>query len=202
MNLSFTKQPNLEDGTVKSPDVASGESWQWFGSVCQREPPEEPEPMTGDGNLYGPWADDCQNPRSPREDIGTIGWLLSCRQNYAETIDLLYSTNTIAMSGEEMMTHINQLLLPQRLASITSLEIRWPLEKVVPAEPEDDTRPYYEQMRDPYHMNEDQFSVILDTLSPEQFPSLRRVFISFEKEMPTQDIANPQGHNFIIRKFH
>lgn len=48
-----------------------------------------------------------------------------CYYSYVEGIDVLYSTNTIHMARNPMMLHLPQLLLPQRLASISSVEMRW-----------------------------------------------------------------------------
>lgn len=45
--------------------------------------------------------------------------------SYAEGIDVLYSTNRIHMSNQFMVLHLPQLILPQRLASITSVELIW-----------------------------------------------------------------------------
>ncbi|KAH6637369.1 hypothetical protein F5144DRAFT_629262 [Chaetomium tenue] len=64
------------------------------------------------------------------------GCLLACRQAYAEGIDVLYSTNTFFLESTALFDALfcpaphrtsQQLLLPQRLASITSLELRWEL---------------------------------------------------------------------------
>lgn len=44
-----------------------------------------------------------------------------------EGIGVLYRTNTIHLSGTALSLHIPQLLLPQRLSDISSLEIVWPL---------------------------------------------------------------------------
>ena len=46
-------------------------------------------------------------------------WVIS----YAEGIDVLYGTNTIVIDSEPLMLHLPQLTLPQRLRSITSLEL-------------------------------------------------------------------------------
>ncbi len=65
-----------------------------------------------------------------------IGWLLACRQAYAEGIDVLYSTNTFFLESTTLFDALfcpashraaQQLLLPHHLASITSLELRWEL---------------------------------------------------------------------------
>jgi hypothetical protein len=61
-----------------------------------------------------------------------MGWLLVCRQAYAAGIDVLYSTNTFFIESPALFDALfcpaprtNQLLLPQCLAIITSLELRW-----------------------------------------------------------------------------
>ena len=49
--------------------------------------------------------------------------------SYIEGIQVLYKTNTIHISGRPLLSpHLPQLLLPQRLHEITSLEIAVPLE--------------------------------------------------------------------------
>ncbi len=45
--------------------------------------------------------------------------------SYAECITILYSTNKIHMASSVMIRHLPQLLLPQRLSSITSVEMIW-----------------------------------------------------------------------------
>lgn len=45
-----------------------------------------------------------------------------------EGIDVLYRTNTIHMSGQTLILNLPQLLPPQRLSAITSLEIVCPLQ--------------------------------------------------------------------------
>ncbi|KAK3370633.1 hypothetical protein B0H63DRAFT_487336 [Podospora didyma] len=71
--------------------------------------------------------------------VGAMGWLLSCRQAYAEGIDVLYATNTFFIESRDLMdalfrprprldtdtTPRQHLLLPERLASVKSLVIRW-----------------------------------------------------------------------------
>ncbi|RMJ05305.1 hypothetical protein BHE90_004988 [Fusarium euwallaceae] len=57
-----------------------------------------------------------------------MGWLLASRQAYAEGIAVLYGANTFHISTQEFLGRLPQLLLPARLASISSLEIVLPLE--------------------------------------------------------------------------
>ncbi|KAF5618572.1 hypothetical protein F52700_12092 [Fusarium sp. NRRL 52700] len=132
---------NMYGAKLRVVDDTKPRSWIWWGSVCHRLPPDFDVSRTGPmthGGADGPCADTCRVGEARHCDswpgsfpakcrIGTMGWLLSCRQNYAETIDILYSKNTIIMANEAMIKHLPQLLLPHRLTSITSLEIIWNL---------------------------------------------------------------------------
>ncbi|KAH6886815.1 hypothetical protein B0T10DRAFT_607683 [Thelonectria olida] len=176
MDLSYSHRSG--PSSVDQPTAAK--SWHWRSSVCHRLPldyaPKLEGPMT-EGGPDGPWADSWRH--SEAEDclvrsenvpskfhIGIMGWLLSCRQSYIEAIDVLYSTNTISMAGEAMLCHLPQLLLPQRLARITPLEITWPLK----------TRDVGESF---WLVEEDHLKSILQTLSTD-FPGLRRLHLSLE----------------------
>ncbi|KAF4471199.1 hypothetical protein FALBO_1886 [Fusarium albosuccineum] len=163
-------------------DSSRPKDWQWWSSVCHRLRPDGlPGPMTN-GGLDGPWADHCRDgdarncpvengSGTPAEcHVGVMGWLLSCRQNYAETVDILYSTNTLSMRGESMLTHLPQLLLPQRLEIMTSLEISWPLKTL-----------YVEDELDKADLDEDHLEIILKLLVSSKFPALRRLYLSLEE---------------------
>lgn len=59
-----------------------------------------------------------------------MGYLLSCRQGYAEGIHTLYSANCINIVSQPLLIHIPRLIPPNRLGSITSLEITVIAERV------------------------------------------------------------------------
>ncbi|KAF9777316.1 hypothetical protein IL306_004447 [Fusarium sp. DS 682] len=105
--------------------------WSWNGCICVRRIDPKLGPMTRGGLNPGPWIDRCCDPinvpNPPPESIGIMGWLQSCRQNYAETIDLLYATNTIILSGEATISHLRQVTNVDHLNTITSLEIKCPI---------------------------------------------------------------------------
>ncbi|KAL9571783.1 hypothetical protein ACKAV7_004107 [Fusarium commune] len=167
-------------------DDTKPRSWIWWGSVCHRLPPDLDVSRTGPmthGGPDGPWADTCRVGEARHCDswpgsvpskchIGTMGWLLSCRQNYAEAIDILYSANTIIMANEAMITHLPQLLLPQRLASITSLDISWNLKSRYESG-------FWSITDDEYSIDEEDLKRIFQILST-QFPQLRRLYLSLE----------------------
>ncbi|KAF5638661.1 hypothetical protein F25303_7634 [Fusarium sp. NRRL 25303] len=134
--------------------------WSWNGCICARKHDPELGPMTRGGLNPGPWIDRCCDPinipKPPPENIGIMGWLQSCRQNYAETIDVLYSTNIIIISGEATITELPSLIPHHHLTKITSLEIKAPITKD--------------------NVLEDVTSLIL----PARFPNLKRLYISIE----------------------
>ena len=124
-------------GDCAYPDYAAPPAWRWYGCVCHRVVPSSLL-----GIYLPPHMDECLRGRGNCEDwswqchIGVMGWLLACRQTYAEGIDILYSTNTFFLESTALFDALfcpatlratQRLLLPQRLASITSLELCWEL---------------------------------------------------------------------------
>ncbi|KAF4982780.1 hypothetical protein FZEAL_1681 [Fusarium zealandicum] len=161
-------------------DSGQPPTWQWWSSVCHRLPPDHDSTLTGpmtNGGPDGPWGDTCRVGKADhcqswkgdipfRCRIGIMGWLLSCRQNYAEGIDALYSTNIIAMTGETLICHLPDLLLPQRLVALPSLEISWTLD-----EPD---------IEDPVFVcAEARLENMLQILSS-NFPRLRHLYVSLQ----------------------
>ncbi|EXK43212.1 hypothetical protein FOMG_05859 [Fusarium oxysporum f. sp. melonis 26406] len=151
-------------------DDTKPRSWLWWGSVCHRLPPDLDADTyrVGEARHCDSWPGSVPS----KCHIGTMGWLLSCRQNYAEAIDILYSTNIIIMANEAMMTHLTQLLLPQRLAFITSLEISWNLKSRYESG-------LWSITDDEYFIDEEDLKRISQIIST-QFPQLRRLYLSLE----------------------
>ncbi|KAF4335488.1 hypothetical protein FBEOM_10665 [Fusarium beomiforme] len=187
---------SLHCGIVVGPGVYANEeprvldktkpaTWRWWSSKCHRWSPGETQglgPMTRTGAL-GPWVDYCHDGSYSRIceawkqlegplacHIGVMGWLLSCRQNYMETIDVLYSTNTLILDGSHMISRLPQLLLPRRLEAVTSLEVNWPFK----------TNCNLSQSYD--ELDKDHLNSIFDLLSPSQFPALRQLYIWFSQD--------------------
>ncbi|SCO50797.1 uncharacterized protein FFNC_13373 [Fusarium fujikuroi] len=106
------------------------------------------------------------------------------------------------MSGEAMISHIGQLVPPQRLAAVTSLKIRWPLqrENEAYAGHHDEHTNAIRRLVHPYHLDVDHLSVVLNTLSSTSFPNLRRLCISFEKEYNEHRLSNPEVHDIIVNR--
>ncbi|UZP43211.1 hypothetical protein NXS19_011027 [Fusarium pseudograminearum] len=180
----------------ESKDTQTTAEWDWSGRFCNR--PELP------GQLPAYVASDPNDRKATRffqRNIGAMGWLLSCRQNYAEGIDVLYSTNAIFMSGEAMILHISRLLLPQRLAHMTYIEIRWPIRPAPSSKFKlDDNRLVNESQRPiPDPLDLDHLRTGLDVLSPKRFPSLRRLYMSFEKSYYWKEDAPCESYVSILQ---
>ncbi|KAL2363226.1 hypothetical protein RJZ56_003861 [Blastomyces dermatitidis] len=83
-------------------------------------------PFSGPG--CAPWEDRCDREYGRgldglRDPIGIIGWLLSCRMAYAETIGVFYSTNTVRILSFGGLPRLPTRLPPGILGCITSLEL-------------------------------------------------------------------------------
>ncbi|KAM0207589.1 hypothetical protein ACHAQD_011986 [Fusarium lateritium] len=136
--------------------------WGWIGLECDRDMLAAiSPPRRGRIPHLGPWDNSClcidYAQESEFRSVEVLGWLMSCRQNYAETIDLLYSANTISLNGQATIYHLPRLLVPERLAVITSLEVKWEIEKDTVLEP------------------------VFTLLSEARFPNLKRLFVSAEE---------------------
>ncbi|OBT73395.1 hypothetical protein VF21_08082 [Pseudogymnoascus sp. 05NY08] len=117
--------------------IPKRKTWQWWSCICHRSSPwslSRWPPLTwmekpcNDGcytTVYSPWCEFWPGEAPGKCFIGVMGWLLSCRQAFAECITILYSTNRIHMASSVMIRHLPQLLLPQRLSSITSVGMIW-----------------------------------------------------------------------------
>jgi hypothetical protein len=122
------------DRTLHVDLVRQEESWQWRGAVCHRNMSRLPSSQYA---WLGPWADPCMQWAYERKgkfpevyNVGIMGFLLSCRQAYSEGIDVLYSSNCISIQSEPLLRNLPQLIQPNRLASITSLEVVITAERV------------------------------------------------------------------------
>lgn len=122
--------------------VRKEEDWQWRSAVCYRSlyyHGRDPSFLTY-GIRMPPmqdvWIvvahDDCLwctydmhegKPVPEDANVNIMGFLLSCRQAYTEGIDVLYSNNCINLRSEPLLLHLPQIIPPNRLASITALEL-------------------------------------------------------------------------------
>ncbi|KAF2743308.1 hypothetical protein M011DRAFT_471476 [Sporormia fimetaria CBS 119925] len=154
---------HIEFWRSKNPD-----RWRWFGGICYRNHASISPSMPT--NYLGPWIDRCRDFNAlqyerqgrvyddPQFNIGIFGFLLSCKQAYMEGINVLYSSNCISIKSEELLVNLPKLIPPNRLASITNLEV------LVTAKMCDYTRPpSHQALLKPY--GADHLKVILDNIA-------------------------------------
>ncbi|PVH93369.1 hypothetical protein DM02DRAFT_574504 [Periconia macrospinosa] len=98
-------------------------AWQWRGLVCDRNDSYvDWDPLSF--SVPCVWGNARLRHRKLRQDNwGVMGFLLSCRQAYAQGIDFLYSANRIHIQSQILLYKLPCFIPTNRLASITSLEI-------------------------------------------------------------------------------
>ncbi|MBE3041284.1 hypothetical protein IMZ48_01595 [Candidatus Bathyarchaeota archaeon] len=57
--------------------------------------------------------------------VGVLGWLLTCRGAYLDTVDVLYGHNTLHISRMYMFLGFPRLFMPDRLSAIRQVELLW-----------------------------------------------------------------------------
>ncbi|PGH35738.1 hypothetical protein GX50_01451 [[Emmonsia] crescens] len=165
-------------------DISKFREWRWYTCVCCRKyySPINPS-LAQDSSSCRLAADGCM-PHSyhvfssdswPGEMfteylVGAMGWLLTCRQAYAEGIDVLYSTNKMHINGMQLFHQLPRLLLPQRLAAIRAVELLWDITPRVQFNPGTDRRPKADMHG---------FTTLLDAL-PGTLPNLRLLYLSLQ----------------------
>ncbi|KFX97071.1 hypothetical protein V490_02979 [Pseudogymnoascus sp. VKM F-3557] len=155
--------------------------WFWYCTVCDRCSQSIKNTLRDESNCDGnsipgvSWCCDTWFIGASVLRIGVMGWLLSCRQAYAECIDILYTTNTIFLyTNRFIINDLPRLILPLRFTSITSIKMRWTYD---PFGWEYD---YEEWEHSEYGFLK--FNSLLKRL-PEAFPHLKRLHISLEGMM-------------------
>ncbi|KIH92457.1 hypothetical protein SPBR_02798 [Sporothrix brasiliensis 5110] len=114
------------EARVISPDGGGASPWQWWSCVCHRNLPKEhnapPQPLGEDGCLRGKntmcFLYAGQTPGKCL--IGASGWLRTCRQAYAEGIQVLYGSNSIVLSRAKLIDAL--LASTDRLPSSPSIQ--------------------------------------------------------------------------------
>jgi hypothetical protein len=203
-------------------DRDAPQAWRWTSCVCHRLVPPGSQweqrflekgcptyryPHTDqclEGNAHFCWMWPGPPTGKPGQSgyapgkcmVGAMGWLLACRQAYAEGIDVLYSTNTFFVEGDALLSNLvcpdpavvdttRHLILPQRLERITSLELRWELLLFGP--------PYRPYRRREYNAAEDRalLAAHLRHLC-DPFPNLRKLVLSFSDPLYNDARVRPR----------
>ncbi|GKT48626.1 uncharacterized protein ColSpa_08807 [Colletotrichum spaethianum] len=123
--------------------------------------------------------------------VGAMGWLLACRQAYADGIGILYSTNTFHISSLELQLNLPRLLPRHHLESVTSLELLWKLNTVETSKTP--VKDHVKSLWDSGPNHQDQSNSPLHVLCatmPQTFPRVRRLYISFQSWL---DPGFPRG---------
>ncbi|KAH6655997.1 hypothetical protein BKA67DRAFT_657891 [Truncatella angustata] len=182
-------------------NMSRSEGWQWFSCVCHRRlgysESEIDERHTANKfyQTIEPCDDQCLKGLMCDNGqcgsacfVGTMGWILACRQAYVDGIEILYSTNTFHISSMDIVSNIPRLLPHSRLSSITSLELLWQLNSFQFSKGaiEDFIEPLW---KDP--TKQDSMLHTLCAMIPDTFPHVRRLYISFQCELvPPSDIRD------------
>lgn len=122
-------------------DASQRREWTWWSCVCHRSAASQTLHQYSPGLEppgYEPALDRCRDATWPHVScdcypgqvpdkcfVGSMGWLLVCRQAYTEGVDVLYSTNRFHIAYAELAIYLPQLLLPRRLAAIKEIELSW-----------------------------------------------------------------------------
>ncbi|OCL08673.1 hypothetical protein AOQ84DRAFT_292646 [Glonium stellatum] len=164
-------------------DASTPKEWRWWSCVCHRMQKE----VNSELFVLAFWLDRCRSGEqtycqwvfADKSEcfVGALGWLLSCHQAYSESISIMYSTNTFYLGqhvGEPLLfQNIDSLFLPQRLASMKSLELAWNFDHFGPKAACPDTgKPI--------------FDTFLNTLTS-NFPNLTKVHIEVQTENYVQE---------------
>ncbi|KAK3313317.1 hypothetical protein B0H66DRAFT_522255 [Apodospora peruviana] len=201
----------------------SGRGPQWFSCVCHRragysqaetlkryaemEISQTIEPCD-DGCLLGSESmcscsegDGAAAAAAAACFVGVMGWLLTCRQAYAEGIQVLYGTNTFHISSLDLQLNLPRLVPSHHLAGIRSLELLWKLDTFkafhgsshLPTGKEDHVRPLW---ADP--SRRDSALHVLCGLISQTFPHLGRLYISFQCHLHPGSFLRPGADVDII----
>ena len=154
--------------------------WEWWGWECQDGPLQVwDKPVDSDVNKPRPANDFCGHLGKAHHDydlvrpaprprfIGILGWLLSCRDTYLETVNVLYGNNTLHIARMYLFVGLPRLFMPERLAAIRNIELLWDFRL---------------SRSDRGSLQSNTISTLLRTLH-KTLPSLRRLYLSFQGDI-------------------
>ncbi|CAH0056385.1 unnamed protein product [Clonostachys solani] len=124
---------------VSTYDTTKRKEWRWLSCICHRQPPTEKRLPFGRrqnhcaSTLHEPHADRCLAGRGycplwpgawpSKCFVGVYGWLLSCRQAYMETHEILFRLNTFHISSPVLLLGIQNIMSSNIISMMTSLDI-------------------------------------------------------------------------------
>lgn len=102
----------------------------WWANMCVLDPWTDPfddegrhVPNCGGHNDYDACNMPAANFGQSKVLLEMIGWFLSCRQAYAESIDVFYKCNNFVVGP--CIKSLNAYEMPQRFKTISSLVVAW-----------------------------------------------------------------------------
>ncbi|PGH26746.1 hypothetical protein AJ80_01510 [Polytolypa hystricis UAMH7299] len=188
--MNRPRHANIQDATLY--DYSKPRQWQWCSSVYHDLWPDS-DPTEAEYSFLHQ-MDHCylgsaSCDRWPGEMpakcfIGALGWFLTCRQAYIEGVEVLYGTNRICISGTYLLHRLPDLMLPQRLATIRSVQLYWNIHPWVDS-------PKYGMKKEYQPGSDMEGFVSLLTALPLTLPNLTFLYLSLRGEFrfPIQDVG-------------
>lgn len=154
-------------------------TWEWWGSECRDGPLQIwDKPVDSISNKPRPADDLCGHdgtqtiygmarPAPGRRPIEVLGWLLSCREAYLETVNVLYGNNTLHIARTYLFLGLPRLFMPERLTAIRDIELLLDFELTT---------------SNGQTLRTNNICTFLDAL-PRTLPNLKRLYLSFQTIM-------------------
>ncbi|PVI03572.1 hypothetical protein DM02DRAFT_612192 [Periconia macrospinosa] len=139
--------------------------------------PPPVSPISDPDRTICPWCS-LTNISLPISTHPGLGLLLSCRQAYIEGINLLYTLPTFTFFAPIMFMYFRSILLPQRLARVTSVRIHWHLGFLLPAR----YSPRTVEERDILDLRR-HYDPCIEMMVSDKMPALRKLGISVVWEL-------------------
>jgi hypothetical protein len=136
--------------------------------------------------------------------IGIMGFLLSCRAAYIEGTDVLYGTCHFLLAGAFLFRNLREVLLPERVAMITSIGLMWDL-RISAEDPDHARRPRrfsiqgVADQQPPDITGRDDYGSLLESI-PDMLPNLKRLCISLTGDVVPEDVLVKEDAQITVAK--
>ncbi|KAB5522076.1 hypothetical protein GE09DRAFT_500333 [Coniochaeta sp. 2T2.1] len=128
VDMRYTATETLIPHSTERVQFDPDRRWRWRASTCHRHP--DANVLFDKCGWGGPPPTACAEHDTPCT-IGMLGFVLSCRLAYRETLPLIYITNTIHINTGALLLHTEKLLRPEMSSTIRSLVYQVTLESVL-----------------------------------------------------------------------
>ncbi|TPX12564.1 uncharacterized protein E0L32_000741 [Thyridium curvatum] len=125
VDLSFNRVATTHPHHTAGASYLPTRTWAWRSSVCHRLPDRD---YAHDECSPGGYQMTCDPANDAAADpsacyVGAHGWLLACRQAYAEGLAVLYGSNAWHVQSGALLLFGPRLLSPAGLACVASLTV-------------------------------------------------------------------------------